>query len=574
MRWLFTGLFSVAAYLGCGISCLAQAGTSTDLRKELGIPTNDILRHQNEQAFLRMLHIDSTWVISKLPHKDQVPVLLEELSSFSTQQEREVKLRFRILIFWLKGNLEQSDDVLFQELLAETTGPEQIALRVNLILIQSFLTQTGSPDLLIKKFWLLHEAVDLLEVNPNADITNREMVMGSIGSIFYQLGDMQNALKHLKRSIIHASGHLLLVNLNNIGYVYRKMKNLDSSEHYFERTLDYAIKTKDTAHIGLGSGNLGENYYLRKRYDKAIPLLETDARFALARNDIGVAANAQLLISEMYLRMGDLEKAGIYLNLGRTNALGSGQYHRFPLLYSISALYYTWMGQTEKAISAQDSLKLVSDSIAGNAASIQSINPELVYQDRKTKELAFQLKIENDARMQKRNMTVLVLFVVISIGGLAFWIYRLKAQLRLNFLLQDKQNLQLSIAESMDALNRMAKNLTESNRQLNQLKESKSEMAGQELRAIERITDSQWADFRTLFEQAHPDFLSRLKALFPNLTPSEIRFTMLVRMQVKDAQMAEMQGVGQEAIRKTRSRLRQKIALQEGQSLEDIILSI
>ncbi len=49
---------------------------------------------------------------------------------------------------------------------------------------------------------------------------------------------------------------------------------------------------------------------------------------------------------------------------------------------------------------------------------------------------------------------------------------------------------------------------------------------------------------------------------------------MMVRMHVKDAQMAEMLGVGQEAIRQNRYRIRRKIALSEGETLEEIVLSI
>ena len=45
-------------------------------------------------------------------------------------------------------------------------------------------------------------------------------------------------------------------------------------------------------------------------------------------------------------------------------------------------------------------------------------------------------------------------------------------------------------------------------------------------------------------------------------------------MQVKDGRMAEMLGVGQEAIRQNRYRIRRKIALPEGEMLEEIILSV
>ena len=76
------------------------------------------------------------------------------------------------------------------------------------------------------------------------------------------------------------------------------------------------------------------------------------------------------------------------------------------------------------------------------------------------------------------------------------------------------------------------------------------------------------------FDKAHPGFVSRIKERFPILTPSEVRYLMMVRMHVKDGQMAEMLGVGQEAIRQNRYRIRRKIAIPESENLEEIVLSI
>ncbi len=570
---MFLWLFCATTYVvQAQVEKMAQA--SSDLRSDLGIPSNEILAQQSEQDFLQMLHKDPTLWLKGIKHKDQVPELLKDLSEFSTQQDQVTKLRIRMLVFWLKCNLVQMDRALFQDLLNETIESGQKNLQVNLILIKSLFSNADRPSLLIERFSELHEAADILANEPDTEFTNKGLIFLSIGSLFYQVGDMVNALKYLRQAPGNTSGTHLKLALNTLGYVHRKLKNLDSSNFYFEQTLANAQKSNDSVYIGIASGNLGENFYLKKQYNKAIPLLETDARIGLARKDYGLVSNAQLLLSEMYMRMGEKEQAGIFLKLGRENALRSSQYHRLPLLYSTSALYFTSTGQIEMAIAAQDSLKIVSDSMARKAASIQNMNPELVYQDKKAREVAFRIKAENDAHLQKRNTLVYILFAGIVILVLIFWNIRLRARIRLQGVIQDKEKLEMNVAEAKEALGRMADNLAESSRHIAELKESKSEMAGQELRAVEKITDTQWADFRVLFDQVHPGFVSRIKERFPILTPSEVRYLMMVRMHVKDAQMAEMLGVGQEAIRQNRYRIRRKIALQEGETLEEIVLSV
>jgi hypothetical protein len=178
------------------------------------------------------------------------------------------------------------------------------------------------------------------------------------------------------------------------------------------------------------------------------------------------------------------------------------------------------MGQNEKAIVCQDSLQLVSDSLARYQASLLMRNPELIFQDKKAREEAFRIRTETDKRIQTRNRLMVILISGLVFLALILWNFRLRTRIRLLGVMQENQKLEMSVAEAQEALNRMSDNLAESSRHIAELKESKSEMAGQELRAVEKITDAQWADFRALFDQAHPGFVSRIQVKNPNLTPS------------------------------------------------------
>jgi tetratricopeptide (TPR) repeat protein len=70
--------------------------------------------------------------------------------------------------------------------------------------------------------------------------------------------------------------------LNNIGSVYNNNpKTVDKSLEYFLKALPIFEEIKYDYGVGTISGNIGEIYFLRKQYDKALPYFVTSLkRFA------------------------------------------------------------------------------------------------------------------------------------------------------------------------------------------------------------------------------------------------------------------------------------------------------
>jgi len=60
----------------------------------------------------------------------------------------------------------------------------------------------------------------------------------------------------------------------------------------------------------------------------------------------------------------------------------------------------------------------------------------------------------------------------------------------------------------------------------------------------------------------------------PDLSPSEIRFMTLARLNFSNKEMAAALGVTPQAIRVTRHRLRKKLNLPDEQNLEELVQSI
>ncbi|MFH1119213.1 MAG: hypothetical protein V1775_05275 [Bacteroidota bacterium] len=77
--------------------------------------------------------------------------------------------------------------------------------------------------------------------------------------------------------------------------------------------------------------------------------------------------------------------------------------------------------------------------------------------------------------------------------------------------------------------------------------------------------------FNQKFNALHPDFFSGLKEKHPELTRSEHRFCAYLRLDLDSKQISNILNVTQEAIRKTRYRIRKKLNLDKDDSLEDYI---
>jgi DNA-binding transcriptional regulator YiaG len=72
------------------------------------------------------------------------------------------------------------------------------------------------------------------------------------------------------------------------------------------------------------------------------------------------------------------------------------------------------------------------------------------------------------------------------------------------------------------------------------------------------LTDDDWAQFRAVFEKVHPDFIAAQKTAHPDLTPAELRFLVLEKLDLNAHEMANMLGVSVNTVYKTGQRLRRK----------------
>lgn len=86
--------------------------------------------------------------------------------------------------------------------------------------------------------------------------------------------------------------------------------------------------------------------------------------------------------------------------------------------------------------------------------------------------------------------------------------------------------------------------------------------------------DDEWQRFKLHFDSVHPDFFVKLKATSSELTENDLRLCAYINIGMRAKQIAEMLSVSPDSVNSNRYRLRKKLHLEKGQSLDDFIRKI
>jgi hypothetical protein len=74
-------------------------------------------------------------------------------------------------------------------------------------------------------------------------------------------------------------------------------------------------------------------------------------------------------------------------------------------------------------------------------------------------------------------------------------------------------------------------------------------------------TESNWSSFKEHFEKIHPDFFNNLKTKHPDLSSSDIRLSAYIKLNLTNKEIATLQNIKPESVKRAKIRLKQKINL-------------
>jgi tetratricopeptide (TPR) repeat protein len=400
---------------------------------------------------------------------------------------------------------------------------------------------------------------------------------------FFYFHDYQTAARYLHQTLpLRASydypGPVVL--RNTIGLCHRHLGNYDSALHYFNEARSMITRQSDIWN-GILHGNIGITYYMQGRFADAIPLLQDDIRESLAGGAaLDNAVHSLMVLGDIYLQQHRMLEAGRVLDQAWTIAQQEHFFEKQQLmaeLYRRLATLEEGRGRISEsarywkaALDAQDSVTRQTNALVTKVAELKVISET----NQATTDVLSQ---ELRHQVFSRNALLAVIALLGIIGVLM--IQRLRAR---HLHRQQQADADLKIAGAqLEAFTRV---LHEKNALLDRIR---SEVAGtiilpehedpealSQLRGLTILTEEEWARFRVLFEKVHHNFFARLELKLPGLTPGDIRFVALNKLQFSNKEIGSILGINANSVRVTRSRLRKKLNLAEEDSLEAVIATI
>lgn len=447
---------------------------------------------------------------------------------------------------------------------AEQQGVAHIACRAVWLIGQHYW-RSAQYEQGFRWYFRLDHMLQGMDVEKFPDKAN---YLEEIGRAYYRFGDYEKAIPYFEQVVALPVRKFYLNrwrhSLNTMGLTYRELARWDESDACFSRLLKQASGESEMW-VGIASGNLGQNLYLRGSYEKAVPLLKVDISTAEKYEDWGLAAGSAIPMADLLMQWGRLEEAKAYIDKAERYIRQSQQTDRLRRLYPVMSKWYTAMGQQRQAALYLDSAlvaaKLFNEKF--NALKLMRANQEITAS---RQEAALQ-KLEAAASQQRliRNNIIGGLMAAL-LGILVIYratIYRNRTQRKLQQMELDRARQELDNAQKL--LDGYTRKIHNNSRIIRSIEDSHPQGTDdavlRQLRTSTILTESDWEDFREQFQKIYPDFTEKLLDRHPNLTSAEIRFLLLLRLGLTNPEIAHALGISPASLRVTWHRLRKKLGL-------------
>ena len=437
-------------------------------------------------------------------------------------------------------------------------------------------------------FEYLVKAVDLinqLDIKKHPEIVK---VSDLVASNYYIFGDHTTALKLYKKGMevepYWRNKNELYKIYNNIGLCFQREMKYDSAVYFYTLAHQSAKDVNNEFWTALTDGNKAYCLYLAGDYDAALPPLLRDFELSVQWDEISSAVNAAMTIAAIYLAQSNLAEASKYLEFGKKNRNRLDTRQKINYYRSLTQINRE-NGNYRQAFLYLDSMQMYKDTAAITNDEGIIRNAELKLGLEKHRHEMNLLESEKRKQILIRNFILIILALTGIIVGLWFYNLHLNRKRDLEIIEQEKINAYNELERSKKELNNFTNLIREKNELIQSIKSELSEIektkgAEQRIENINTLlnsnilTDDDWREFKTLFDKIYPGFFVRLKEKYPHLSPAETRLMSLLKLNMSQKDMAFMLGVGYDAIRQSKHRLKNKIAEIENTTLEEIATNI
>jgi tetratricopeptide (TPR) repeat protein len=437
-------------------------------------------------------------------------------------------------------------------------------------------------------------------------VPNAAGYLYELASHFYRFEEYDKALEILLQATQYNFyvPRMDISTLNTIALIYTRKHDPAKAMRFFRNTMAKAARYTDTTWLGIAAGNLGNLLLAEGNYDSAMFYhrinysINSDGGATRAPED---AAKTAVSMAAISMRKMQPDSALFYINAANRLAVNTivdtaDRLEFRKRILKVLVDYRKAAGDLQGALMLTDSLFIVEQELK------RRLDGRLLSRAvEKTEALSYNNKL---ALLQsQKNLSQLRFYLVIGalliaalLVGFFFRDRWLREKRRMQLVAKDQQILVAEKQQAEERLNHskellhayidtikektlMIEHLEDEITGLKKLATKLPEMetitaSREKLMASTILTDTDWQQFRALFERVHPGFSSRLKMAYPELSPAEARFLFLTKLNLSSREMATMLGISVDSMYKLRYRLRKKLNLEEDDAFEIVLRKV
>ena len=433
-----------------------------------------------------------------------------------------------------------------------------------------------------------------------------------LGQVYYFLQQPEKALQQYQKALLRFTilndtagiaethGHL--------GHYYEKQGLYDSALYYQEQALELLTNLPAWQATTSILENMGSIHEDLQAYNTAQQYFAQALQLTLQHDGILQAIPLYNNLGDVYFKTGSYDTAHLYTMKALDLARQYGdKYQIRSALRDLSQLQAA-QGDYSTAYASLDSSVALYKEIFSDEGVKQMARLQTIYEtERKTREIQL---LEKDQRINRLMLGLsgtglaVALFLGVAVAKRQgrklknnrdvmarsqelFSAQQKLMEVELHNTQLSKNQLTLEVEKQRQGLTAHTLHLIKKNQLLQELKESiqtvptrdpkeaRKHLTGLGKKIEQSFTeDTDWENFRKMFEQVHHSFFDNLKQVNPNLTQAELRLSALIKMHLNTRDMAAMLGVGYDSLRIARYRLRKKLELPRKQKLDEFIQSV
>jgi tetratricopeptide (TPR) repeat protein/DNA-binding CsgD family transcriptional regulator len=423
-------------------------------------------------------------------------------------------------------------------------------------------------------------------------------INNNLGRIFVAIKQFQPGIDYYKKAlpvfVAENDSFRMATVMMNLSSAYNHLAITDSSIYYAEKTIAIFSLIDRKYYLGTAYEVLAFSYITEGKYDEALRWMNKALQIVTLEGRNARKLESMMLLSDLLVYSGvahqlngDFHTAKSFLLSGLTLADSLGLQDKMSAALEYLAINYENSGMKDSSLHYFKRFKQISDTLF-NMQSVNFVKLEEVQMEFQQQAKEKKIQMEHHKALQKRNL------IIFTGSGLVLLSLLLVLFLRLRLERQKKRQIELEKRqaelekEAIDAKlefrnkelaakvlhsarsHELVINVAEKLKKMEVEESSLNYKIRNEL--IHDLIDStqdedSWKEFELRFQDVHSGFYAHLRRRFPDLTPSEIRLSALLRLNMTTKEISALTHQSERAIILARHRLRSKLGLQTSDNL-------